>query len=138
MDRIFRTDKNNPFAIVLSAFLLSSTGQDKMALSRIEDALCQDVGLAYAYFLRAGIRERHLQFDLADEDYESATKWKPDFIMAFVNHGLVAEKRGQTSMAVDFFKKALELVDQSQPTKILFAGGTDISALKAMLRGKVQ
>ena len=137
MERISRSDKGNPKAVILSAILLMVNGRDKPALTRIEDALKQDLGLPEAYFLRAQIRERQFRYDMAFDDYSSAVKWDSEFIMAWVNRGFVCQKRGTGKAATDCFQKALELIELQRPNRVRFSQGMDVEALRIMLKGKV-
>ena len=75
----------------------------------IDDFLFNHLKYAQAYFFKAKIEEKRLQFKKTIKYYERAIELKPDFAAAHNNLGLVWNDKNKHNKAIECFEKALEI-----------------------------
>lgn len=80
-----------------------------------------DSPLAYAAYFNLGVTLSQVQDNLAAEQaYRSALHFKPDFIEASLNLGSLQERQGQPELALQTWRKTLEIINPTVAADRLF------------------
>ncbi len=107
--QILQQDPGHPDALHLLGVLINQTGEPKLALQFILQAVKRNPE-AFNYYSSMGLALKQLgQTDAAVNSFKQALNIKPDFKEAIYNLGLVFREQGDTDAAIEQFREVIRL-----------------------------
>ncbi|MCB9540399.1 MAG: protein-glutamate O-methyltransferase CheR [Myxococcales bacterium] len=128
----------DPDALLARAALLTNMGRFDEADEACADLLALDDLSGGAHYLRALCREHRGDLEGAIREDELASHLDPRFALPAMHLGLLTQRRGDSARAARCFARAIDLLHDEEPERLLlFGGGFDRAALLAFCRARL-
>lgn len=99
----------NEYTLMIDAIEFYKSGKYRDALTVLSKLEDHSRSFAFGYCYRGTMKSRVGDLDGAMADYLFSLKIKPDYGHAYYNCGVIAQKRKQQELAIDYYNKAIKL-----------------------------